>query len=260
MVGVLSQLFVVSFMTVRFADGSYSPSGKFYNSIEERYRPDFDGGANMWGVSVGTFLLFDTLSTAFIAHYNAPKFYSQLRDPSPARWNSSVSAGFLISLLIYFWIMSVGYLTFGKACQGNILDNYSEKDAGATAARIAILLAVMFAFPLAFTALRGSLLDILGKGEGMQIFCPVTLVLLVCITTMGCFIESLGFINSFIGGLCAAPITMVFPGLLLLAAAKQHMHVAKVEKMLSFGAIGFGAVLTLFGTSISLLKALNVNL
>jgi len=30
--------------------------------------------------------------------------------------------------------MTVGYLTFGKNCKGPILNNYSEKDLGATAA------------------------------------------------------------------------------------------------------------------------------
>lgn len=255
MVGVLGQLFVVSFMTVRFADGSYSPSGKFYNSIEERYRPNFDGGTNMWGVSVSSFLLLDTLSTAFIAHYNGPKFYSQLRDASPVRWNSTVSVGFLISLLIYLWIMTVGYLTFGKACQGNILDNYSGRDAGATAARMAILLAVMFGYPLAFTALRDSTISILRlSGQRRRVFCTVTLILIGCITTLGCLVQSLGFINSFIGGLCAAPITLIFPGVLHLSAAKLT-HVAQVEKMLSSGAVGLGVVLTLAGTSISVLKA-----
>ena len=30
-------------------------------------------------------------------------------------------------MVIYLWIMAVGYLTFGTAAEGLILNNYSEK-------------------------------------------------------------------------------------------------------------------------------------
>ena len=31
------------------------------------------------------------------------------------------------AMVIYLWIMAVGYLTFGTAAEGLILNNYSEK-------------------------------------------------------------------------------------------------------------------------------------
>merc|ERR1712003_134285 len=97
----------------------------------------------------------------------------------------------------------------------------AEQDPAATAARVAILLAVMFAFPLAFTALRDSTICTLSLSARRRIFCVVTLSLLGCVTTLGCVLSDLGFVNSFIGGMCASPITLVFPGLLCCFATRH---------------------------------------
>ena len=43
--------------------------------------------ASAWGLDPKIFVLFSNLGLAYIAHYNAPKFYSELERPSPARFN-----------------------------------------------------------------------------------------------------------------------------------------------------------------------------
>lgn len=43
----------------------------------------FSGGS---GMNSGALILVSMLSTAFVAHFNAPKFYSELKDKSVPRW------------------------------------------------------------------------------------------------------------------------------------------------------------------------------
>ena len=50
--------------------------GKFHSQIAENLQPSFNIGGN----PVGIFVLLSMLSTSFVAHYNAPKFYSELKD------------------------------------------------------------------------------------------------------------------------------------------------------------------------------------
>merc|ERR1719343_121010 len=159
----MCELFVLVFMQYRYLDGSYAPEGQYYDIIPPENRVDF-GTPNyphMWNVSVTTFVLLASLSTAFIAHYNAPKFYIQMRKRSPKRFTMAVAVAFTFSLAIYLWIMFVGYMSFGENCEGLILNNYAESDPWATAARVAISFAVLFGFPLSFTALRDATMSTL---------------------------------------------------------------------------------------------------
>lgn len=75
------------------------------------------------------------MSTAFLAHYNSPKFYHQLRRRSSKSFLKATAVGYTMAFLLFATCMVVGYLTFGKSCAGNILHNYSHEDSGATVSR-----------------------------------------------------------------------------------------------------------------------------
>jgi len=254
----MGEVIVLIFMTVRFADGSYQPGGKFYTSTQPEYRPEFPDGVDLWGVSVATFVLLNSLSTAFLAHYNAPQFYSQLRDRSPARFCTAVCVAFVICFIIYAWVMTVGYLTFGTACDGLIINNYSNDDPGAMVSRVATLIAVICAFPLAFTALRETTFSTLGLNESRKrVFCAGTVLLLAPITVLGCLLNDLGFVNSLGGALLGSTITLIFPSLLCYLAATRvarFKHEARVEKWLSIPIICLGVVIVVLGSAISVIN------
>jgi len=199
------------------------------------------------------------VSTAFIAHYNGPKFYSQLRRANPKRFSIVVATGFFISWMIYAWVMCVGYLTFGNACEGLILNNYSEEDSWATAARVAIGFAVLFGFPLAFTSLRDNTISALGlDDEKRSVFCSVTFALLVPITSAGCFLEDLGLVNSLGGAIFGASITLIFPGALAYLASRnkrlEAKEFGKTEGRLALLVIASGFVLLVFGSIVNVIK------
>ena len=56
------------------------------------------------------------LASAYVAHYNAPKFYAELAPPADSssklpRFNAVVLAGFVLAATLSGVIMSAGYLT-----------------------------------------------------------------------------------------------------------------------------------------------------
>jgi len=42
------------------------------------------------------------ISTAYVAHYNAPRFLTELKDPSMRNYNLVIAAGFGISFMVTF--------------------------------------------------------------------------------------------------------------------------------------------------------------
>ena len=60
-------------MTVRFLDGSYGPKGGLLEGVSSNLRPTF-GSAGLTSVlSPKSLILVCMLSTAYMAHFNAPK-------------------------------------------------------------------------------------------------------------------------------------------------------------------------------------------
>jgi amino acid permease len=114
------------------------------------------------------------LSTSYIAHFNAPKFYQvftfiliflshpllinpiakELKSPSMKRFNKVVGGAFGISIAMFLFIMTVGFLSFGGNSLGFILNNYSSTDNLATLARFAIGGALLTGYPFTFSAIR----------------------------------------------------------------------------------------------------------
>ena len=89
-------IFAATFVTRRLADKSCVPDGSYHETVPDDARLDFGSPARprLWEVSVTTFASLASLSTAFVAHYNAPKFYVQTRDRSPRRYTRAVIFAF----------------------------------------------------------------------------------------------------------------------------------------------------------------------
>ena len=263
-VGLLCEAGVVFFMIWRWADGSYEPGGEFYASQRSGTQVAWKdgGGPEVWTISPSTLSLIASMATAFLAHYNAPKFYHQLRHRTPRQFLVASSASFTAALVLFLCCMVVGYLTFGKNCSGNILHNYSDNDPGASASRSAMLLAVTFGFPIAFTGLRDSALSLFACSSRRRVWVPLTLGLLTVIGTLGWCLEDLGVLNSLGGAILGSLITMVYPGLLLTWGYKyarsqkeDKLFFRKVEgRVLGHALVVGGAMLLVFGTGVVVWK------
>ena len=102
------------------------------------------------------------LSTAYIAHYNAPKFYRELENNTIPRLNKVVAASFSVCMSVFTLMMVGGYLTFGKSAQGFLLNNYASQDGLARLCRLAIGASILCGYPLTFIGVRDGILGLAG--------------------------------------------------------------------------------------------------
>jgi len=225
--------------------------------------PSFGSATN----PAGAFILLSMLSTAFVAHYNAPRFYNTLKDNTVKRFSKLSFAAFGAAAAIFASIMSFGYLTFGASTQGYVLNNYAATDPLATAARAAILVSIVLGYPLTFVSFRDSVLEIVRGGGGAKdgskpLPAAVSwrtkdltgVALLALITVAATFLRNLGLVASVGGAVLGSAVIYIFPALSFIAAAKQEKGSVNRSQEVSFNyaLAAIGALLGVIGTVVSL--------
>jgi len=229
LLGVMGMAYTAVAMTVRFLDGSYLMSGdsqgKLVEQIASNLRPKFGNlGANSV-LSPNALILVCMLSTAYMAHFNAPKFYLELKNNTLPRFNSVVSWGFGISIFLMGFISMIGFLTFGKACDGLVLNNYAGSDMWMGFSRIAVAVSLVFSYPLAFTGCRDGFLDLAKvpvDKRSSRTLNLVTVTLLGVITCCACKLTDVSFVLAFGGATLGNALTYVYPALMYRAVVAQQ--------------------------------------
>jgi sodium-coupled neutral amino acid transporter 11 len=264
LLGLGGTLYTAIVMAIRYFDGSYSKGGKFFEAMALAARPVFNSKGTTSVLSSKLFVLVSMLSTSFIAHYNAPAFYNELKDTSMPRFNKVVSYAFVASIITFVFMMSLGFLTFGGATAGFVLNNYSGSDNLITFARLAIGLALLTGYPFTFAALRDGILDLQKvSGEARsKAFQPLTLGLLTVITTIALLVKDVGFVVSVSGALFGSALMFVVPAVMNIKNLKAIADKAKsqltsnnkLEIAFNWGMIVTGIVMGALGVIISTLK------
>jgi amino acid permease len=131
-------------MTIRYLDGSYSVGGDLAEQLSSNLKPSFGSKGVASVLSADSLILVCMLSTAYMAHFNAPKFYLELKQNTLGRYHQVVGYSFGISIVLMTLITSLGYLTFGKACSGLVLNNYATSDKWMSGSRIAVAISLVF--------------------------------------------------------------------------------------------------------------------
>ena len=145
LLGIMGMALTVGCMALRFFDGSYAvPDGRFLADVAEKLQPVFGSKGASAVLAPNSFILICMLSTAYMAHFNAPKFYNELENNTIARYNTVVSTSFGISIFIFAAATALGFGTFGKSSAGFILSNYSSKDTLISLSRIAVAFSLIF--------------------------------------------------------------------------------------------------------------------
>ena len=143
--GIAGMLYTALAMAIRYFDGSYSSSTSgLALDVAKSLRPAIGNKGASAVFSSNAFILICMLSTAYMAHFNAPKFYLELENNTIARWNTVVASSFSISIMFFIGIAVMGFSTFGGASNGLILNNYSTKDTLMGFSRVAVAFALVF--------------------------------------------------------------------------------------------------------------------
>eukprot|EP00413_Alexandrium_margalefii_P007320 CAMPEP_0204528686 /NCGR_PEP_ID=MMETSP0661-20131031/9660_1 /ASSEMBLY_ACC=CAM_ASM_000606 /TAXON_ID=109239 /ORGANISM="Alexandrium margalefi, Strain AMGDE01CS-322" /LENGTH=401 /DNA_ID=CAMNT_0051534677 /DNA_START=24 /DNA_END=1229 /DNA_ORIENTATION=- len=246
LLGSLGMLYTMVFMTVRRLDGSYAPGGAFFDAALAA-----GSASGRWSVNVSTLVLVSTLGTACSAHYNAPRFYEQLRNRSVGRFNTVVAVSFSVAVAMCLTAMCAGFQTFGAASRGNILLNYSTRDPLATAARIAVSSSVVCTYPLAFTGLRDGVLSLLGVPATKRNFCLATVGLLSTVTGLAWVIQNVAFVVNLGGAVFGALTVYIFPCVLFLLLKRKKAR--GPERQLAKATVVGGVLLALLGSVVAVL-------
>jgi len=261
LLGVIGMAYTAVAMTIRFLDGSYGAEGALAEQVASVLRPKF---GNLGAASVFTpnaLTLICMLSTAYMAHFNAPKFYLELKNNTLPRFNQVVSYGFGLSIFLMGFITMVGFLTFGGASNGLVLNNYASGDVLMGLSRIAVAVSLVFSYPLAFTGCRDGFMDL--AKVPMEKRTPattnfVTLAVLGFITYCACKLRDITIVLSFGGATLGNALTYVYPAMMYSAIVKkqgrQGEGLAVTSSILS--AI-VGVVMGACGTAIALKQLKN---
>ncbi|CAM9652038.1 unnamed protein product [Chrysoparadoxa australica] len=263
LLGSSGLLYTAAVMAVRYFDGSYSPGGRFYDTLDASFAPVFGTKA---ANPVLFLVLISMLGTAYEAHFNAPLFHKELENNTNKRYNIMVGSSFAISIATMIAVTAFGFLTFGGNSSGLILNNYAASDGFAAAARVVVALSIMFSYPLCFVGLRDGILELRGitkPSDTMRTSWTVGLVGFVSLLSV--FLTDLGFVNSFGGTLIANCIIYIFPATMFLtpvrrAVKKGALNLAEkgLLKMEFLGAkaiVALGVVMAILGAIISVLES-----
>jgi len=263
LLGLSATLYSAFFMALRYFDGSYAPNGKFFVSLSSAMKPVFNKQLNAFGNPLIVVLL-SMLGSSFVAHTNAPKFYSELKDKSRTRFNLVVNVGFSFATVMFVFMMSMGFLTFGGSSSGFILNNYAPNDILAGFARLAVGLTLITGYPFNFTALRDGIMDLfkmdhISRSKYLSI---ITIGLLGVVTGLSMVLKDVRFIVGITGALFSSLLMFVVPAMINLNNNKSksiqaqigYQELSSSEVVLNKGMIILGVFMSILGVGVSVLQ------
>uniref|UniRef100_A0A7S2IT91 Amino acid transporter transmembrane domain-containing protein n=1 Tax=Haptolina brevifila TaxID=156173 RepID=A0A7S2IT91_9EUKA len=270
-IGTAGTLYTALFIMFRLFDRSYAVGGQFSAMIGETARPLFAApSAARPLLNPSVFVLISMLATAFLAHYNAPKYFNELATPTDgttkqAAFNKVCAGAFGLAAVLCGTIMAGGYLTFGGAAKGLILNSYATSDPLAFCARLGICASVIFSYPLNFVGLREGVLGIVGLKQHAaktSVHVGSSLILLCAMNGLALKLKDLGLVVAFGGALLGSSLVYIFPALMFIAATRQQMAKGKpisrarrYEMFANYGLVALGAALAGVGGYMSLKNA-----
>jgi len=260
LLGIIGMAYTAVAMSIRYFGGDYAlPLGKFLASVSPDFQPSF-GSLGASGIfNPNAFILVCMLSTAYMSHFNAPKFYVELKNNTIRRYNTVVATSFATSIAIFTAITAMGFLTFGANASGLILNNYSLSDKLMGFSRIAVAVSIVFSYPLAFTGARDGILDLLKvpvEKRTNAMLNKLTVAVLTTISLLAMKVKDLGFVLSFAGATLGNALIYVFPALMFRAAVSKRGEEAtaaqKKEVFLALFTASLGVVFGCIGAKMSL--------
>jgi len=226
LLGVIGMAYTALAMTIRYLDGSYVlPEGGLVSTVASDLQPSFGSKGLESVFSSSSLILVCMLSTAYMAHFNAAKFYVELKNNTVSRFHQVVAWGFGISILLMGSMTMLGFLTFGESSSGLVLNNYSAEDIWMSGSRIAVALSLVFSYPLAFAGCRDGLLDLLKipteKRTSLNLNI-LTIALLSVLTLLASILKDVSFVLAFGGATLGNALTYVYPALMYRAVVKEQ--------------------------------------
>lgn len=262
--GVVGILVTAIFMGIRAFGSAYSPGGALASTLAPALMPAFNKvGVNL--LQPSSLILVSMAATAYLSHFNAPDFYNQLMEPSPKRFKVLTGMGFTATAILSILMMSFGFLTFGSASSGIILNNYSTGDIGATVCRLLMGIAIIGTYPFVFSGMRSAFFQLVKKGKEVKDSesRTATQVMLASVTGLALILKNAGFIVSFNGALMGSAIIYIFPPLMFLKSTSERIKSGvlkvnkkvKLERFFNKVLVALGCVFAVAGGAVTIMDS-----
>ena len=251
LLGSLGMVYTAIAMGIRYFGGAYASGGLFAADLPATLRPAFGSIGAAGALSTKVSILIGMLSTSFMCHFNAPKFYTELKDNTVPRFMTVVASSFAVSIGLFTAMTSLGFLTFGAHSSGLILNNYSNRDTLMGLSRAAVAIAIVGSYPLAFVGARDGVLDLLKVNQATlkpALMNGLTVGMLSALTVAALSIPDVSFVLAFAGATLGNALIYVYPAIMFRGAIKKLPNPTKLQKV-ELKASAVSAVLGLvFGT------------
>jgi amino acid permease len=247
------------------SSSSKAPATSLAMSLAPSFRPRFGTLGAKGALTPQVAIFIGMLSTAYMAHFNAPKFYTELKsNPNSKqshvqRFAIVVATSFALSIGIFGAVASFGFLTFGAASSGVILNNYAAKDVWMNISRLAVTTSLLFSYPLAFLGFRDGVLDLFQvKQRPAWKINGLTVGLLSMITVLALIIPDVSFVLSFAGATLGNALIYILPAFMFRGAVQQQPKDSPNQKRLqqevklALANAGLGAVMGLLGAKMAI--------
>ncbi|KAI8147320.1 transmembrane amino acid transporter protein-domain-containing protein [Fennellomyces sp. T-0311] len=161
---------------------------------------------------------------AFTCHQNIFSVYNELKDNSQLQVTKVITSSIGSATAVYQAIGIMGYLTFGKAVLGNVFLEYPQS-AFVAGGRLAIVILVVFSYPLQAHPCRASLDKVLAwrspEARGLKVPPPpsalkyfiMTTVILVGSYLLAITVSELDLVLAFVGSTGSTTISFILPGI-----------------------------------------------
>lgn len=276
LLGLGGIVYTVLFAGKRLLDKSYSPGGQFFDLMPSHLQPAAQisfpskGGNFLFDMPLfhagsGILTLMNMCCVAFACHYNAVKYFMELKDRRVSHYGKVMVGGLGGTALVFLSMMILGYATFGVNSQALLLNNYHEsKDILATLARGFTGLAIISGYPLMFAGLKSSMFSItkLDKGNDIESENKRTLlsVAMISVIAIGaCFVteHELATVIGVVGSIFGSAVIYAIPSVVNTHLLKdgKGSEFFKGELLFNKLLMGFGWVFAILGTWITLKDA-----
>lgn len=265
MVGVGGICMTCAFMALRYFSGAYLPGGAFHETIAPTLQPSFGTVGLSKVFSPSALILGGMAATAYLVHFSAYDFYSDLKDNSLKRFGLLSLLGFGGTCAISILMMSLGFLTFGGHSAGLILNNYSTQDAGATMCRVVMAISLIGSYPIFFRGIKSAFVDLFYKNKEITdgFSSSLTKMLLASLAGLSLVLKNAGFMISFVGAVMGSAIIYIFPPIMYLKSTSRRikkgvMRKTKrviLERTMSRLLIGLGALMGVVGGAVTVVDA-----
>jgi len=109
---------------------------------------------------VGAFEAIALYTHAFVAHYNAPKLYSELERPTALRWLVVVVIAYVLAFFVYASFALAGLRRFEEHVEGNVLKNY-DMQMSVLVAWLGMGFSIAFTYPIVFNSAREACVNLM---------------------------------------------------------------------------------------------------